>query len=487
MPPNSAVRATRGGLVTLLGSAGTFVLQFTSVTVLSRLLAPEDFGLVAMVGVFVALGNLLRDFGLPVAALQAKDLSQQQASNLFWVNSALALLAASALSISTPLLVRLYSEQRLVAVVPALAAVILVNGVGAQIQVDLARRMRFLALVVSDVASQFAGLIVAIVLATLGAGYWSLVAQTLVAAVSTLVARWVASGWRPVRPRFGQGSAPLFRSGARLGGAYFLTFLQSNADTLVIGSLLGAQQLGYYNRAYQLLAAPVSRVLDPLTQVVLPAANRHAAEGRSVSGLLLRLQFALGCVVVWVFATAAGVAPVLLPVVLGGGWGATVDVFRILAVGGAVWVFSYVSYWTFLLKDLSRELLRYNLVTKPLSVALLCAGSAFGIRGVALGYAVGMMISWPINLVWLSRTVGFPALRFAGNGLAILGIGALSALASGAATAVTGHWPPLPSLLLAGAAGTLVWFAILAVVPGLRRQAISSVALVRSVFSSGKA
>jgi hypothetical protein len=83
-----------------------------------------------------------------------RTLDHQRASNLFWMNLAIALFAAAALLISTPLLVMLYDEPRLGPMVPAFAAVILIGGASSQLQVNLARRSRFGALVTSGSATQ---------------------------------------------------------------------------------------------------------------------------------------------------------------------------------------------------------------------------------------------------------------------------------------------------------------------------------------------
>lgn len=469
-----------------MGSSAAILIQVVSVTVLSRLLRPEDFGLVAMVGVFVALGNLLKDFGLPLAALQAKDLSSQQASNLFWLNVALAAVTALALAISTPLLVAFYSEPRLTTIVPALAAVILLGGVGSQLQVGLAREMRYSVLVGSDLGSQLLGLAAAIAAALSGWGYWALVAQSLVTPFVLVTWRWLASGWTPSRFRRGHDSRRMFRVGMEYGTAQFLTFLQNNADSLIIGARLGATQLGLYNRGYQLLTGPADRVFGPLTQVVIPTINRMRAEGNAYEPLLLRTQFALGCFMVWIFSVTGGTASRLVPLVLGHGWDSTTSVFRILAIGGCFWVFSYVSYLAFILNEQSRELLRYNLISKPLAVTCLIVGSNYGIEGVAWGYVVAMALSWPLNLAWLARTAKLPAWSFATNGIIVICAGLLGGVAGTAATAATGSLPAVISIGSGALAGTAVMAGVLAAVPLTRRQLPPAVRLASAMLGRGQ-
>lgn len=425
-----SARGARGGSLVLAGSGATFAIQFSSLLILSRLLAPSDIGLVAMVAIFVTLGNLLRDFGLPLAGLQEQSLTRQQASNLFWMSAGIAATCALLLAASTPALVALFHEPRLTLVVPSLAIAMFLGGLTSQLQVQLARNMQFGALVASDVIGQLVALAVAVALAIAGTGYWALVAQSLTAALLMLIYRWIASRWMPLAPRRGHDTLRLFKTGATYGLAQMLAFAQSNVGALLIGAQLGATQLGYYNRAYQLLTAPAGRFLDPLTQVVVSTLNRAKDEQRDPDTLLYKIQFGVGSLIVWVFAVTAGTAPGLIPLILGDQWSPAVPVFQILAVGGAILVFNHVSYWAFIVKEKPKALLHYNLVSKPLEITSILVGSQFGLNGVAWGYAAAVAFSWPLFLGWLAGTANFPARRFFANSCRILLAGAVAGASS---------------------------------------------------------
>lgn len=473
-----AAVGARGGTLTLIGSGFSFAIQIVSLLTLSRLLLPADFGLVAMVAIFISLSNLLRDFGLPLAGLQEKNLSQQQASNLFWMNAAISTICALLLIVSTPFLVALFREPRLGAIVPTLALGVVLGGLGAQIQVQLARRLRYGVLVMSDVLGQILALSVAIVLAARGLGYWSLVAQMMVTIVVPLAWRWIASRWVPQLPRRGYESHRLLRTGSAYGAAQLLTFAQSNIDSLIIGAQLGPTALGYYSRGYQMLTAPAARFLDPLTQVVVPLLNRAKTAGRDSDAVLYKVQFVVGAMIVWVFAVTAGTAPGLIPLILGPHWDPVVPVFQLLAVGGAVWVFNHVSYWAFISKEIPRALLHYNMVSKPLAILSIFVGSTFGLVGVAAGYAVAMIFSWPLNLLWLKRAGGLSFGRFFLGGARIIVAGVLG----GGAAAATFHacvpLVPILAVFFGLIAGTLVMAGVLYAFEESRRMLLFAIAIV---------
>jgi PST family polysaccharide transporter len=471
MSTNTLARGARGGGIVILGQLARICIQLTATVLLARLLSPADFGLVAMVMVFSSFGALLRDFGISTAALQARTLTHQQASNLFWVSSALSATVALALALSTPLLVDLYDEPRLATIAPMLAVGLLIDGVQAQVQMQLARAMRYLELTLTDLFSQLLGLGLAVATAMAGWGYWALVVQVLAASITLLISRSIVSRWVPTLPRRGHGSKALVRTGSEFGLAQILAFAANNVDTLVIGARWGATDLGYYNRAFQLYTLPRSGILDPLTQVAIPTVNSATESGEHrATDLLLRVQFLLSGVLTCVYLVAASTADQLIPLVMGDQWGPSVQIFQILAIGGAFAAFGTVSYWTFVLADQSRNLLYLHLVTKPLTIALILIAAPFGVPAVAFAYSAGLALAWPINLIWLARTAGQDSWAFFRVGLRVIGAGSVSFLITRWLLSMVEGSGPVMMVIIGAVCATAFYLLGLVVVPGGRAQ-----------------
>lgn len=426
MSSSAVASGARGGAVTLFGQVIKIGINAASVIVLSRLLSPEAFGLVAMVTILVTLGELFRDFGLSPAALRIPDLSRQQASNLFWINSLLGLTAAAVITCATPLVVLFFHEPRLAAITPALAVSLFFNGVQAQIQVHLSRTQRYTVLTVTDVLSRVVGLAVAVAAALGGLEYWALVWQTLSAALFLLMSRAVLAKWVPLRPRRGAETKALVVSGVDFSLGSLLQVLANNADALMLGSLHGAAPLGLYNRAYQLLTMPVGQMLGPLVNVVVPTLNLAKKEGGNVERYLLRLQPLAGMASTWVFSMAVASAAALIPFVLGSEWTESVLLFQILAIGGIGQAFYQVSYWGFLVEGTSREILKFQIATKVMTIILVVIGGFISVEAVAAAVSLSLFLTWPISLEWLHRTAGLNVRPFLSNGVRIIVIGVIS-------------------------------------------------------------
>lgn len=420
MAESVSSKGARGGLVTIVGQAIRMIVQFAGIIILARLLPPEAFGIIAMVAIFVTLSELLRDFGLSAAALQAPQLSHAQASNIFWANVILGSALATILFLATPLLELFYSEPFPPMLMASLGLVIVLNSFQAQLQIQLARNLKFITLTTTEILSQVLGLIAAVLMAIAGFGYWALVWQMIVPAFVLLVTRAWAARWVPSWPKRGTGSRSLFAHAARLGTGQLLTWVSSNADVMVIGNQWGPTQVGYYNRAFNLIAAPINRILAPLSQVAVPTITKSGANQAHRNDLLLKTQSIIAGPLLLGLTLIIFCAPLLIPALLGPDWGPVTLLFQILATGGIFKILSIIGYWGFLLGQASKAMLLYNLVSKPLIVVLVILGGAFSVEFVAVFWTIGVAVDWPISLIFLKRYTKFPASRFAINGLRIL-------------------------------------------------------------------
>lgn len=384
------------------GQLARVVIQAASLVVLARLLAPSDYGLIAMVTAIIGIAEILRDFGLTFASIQAREMPRELRDNLFWINAAAGLvLSGIAFAVSHPI-AALYGEPRLVGITQVLCWVFLVNGLSAQARADLNRRLRFGALALGDTLAALLGVAAAVALAVLGAGYWALVGQQLVVAGIGTAFYLAAAGWWPRWYRRGVSVAGPVRYGVSLLANQTLTYATLNADSVIIGARIGVVPLGVYDRAFQLLALPLSKLTVPATKVALPILSRAQDDAPRFRRLLLTGQAVIVHPVMLLFSVMLGFGQLLIPLVLGRQWTGAVEPFQILCLGGCAIAANYSSYWAFLATGSMRRYLKLSLVTAPLIVLCMLAGSSGGIDGVAAGYSIGYALAWPMS-VWALR------------------------------------------------------------------------------------
>jgi len=449
------------------GQAVRLGIQLAGLVVLARLLDPTDYGLIAMVLAVVGIAELLRDFGLSAAAVQAPDLSTRQRDNLFWISAVVGAVLAVAVASASPLLAALYAEPRLHGLTLALASTFLFNGIASQYRAGYVRDLRFGRIALSDTLAQAAGLGTGVAMALSGAGYWALAGQQIVIALVALVSLTVASGWRPGRYSRSTPMRALLGFGSNYFGAQLLGYASKNVDSVVLGVTLGPSALGLYNRAFQLSMLPLTQINAPATNVALGVLSRLNTEAERYRRYLLAGQTVLLTVVLAIFSIAIPLAVPLFTAVLGNDWTSAAPVFQILAVSAIFHTAGYTTYWVFLSKGLTRSHLYFELISRPPFIAAVVVGSAWGLMGVAVAYSSATALMWVAGLFWIRGAAGAPSGAIAANvlkGLAAYGVCGVAAFGASALGA-TSSW----LMLLFGAMGWLiVWAALFSLIPALR-------------------
>jgi len=411
--------AARGAVLTMGGQGVKIMLQFCGIVVLARLLSPDDYGLLAMVVVLTGIGEVVRDFGLSSAAVQADTLCLQQRSNLFWINSAIGLSLALLVLGIAPAIAAFYSEPRLVPITQVLAITFVLNGISTQYRAQLNRSMRFGNLALVDIIGMAGGLGTGVFMALNGFAYWALVGQQLALSAATLCVLLVSARWLPSLPRRSVPMRALLRYGGNLMGTQLIAYATRNLDSLIIGYRFGAESLGLYNKSYQLSMLPLNQINAPATTIALPVLARLQHEPQRYRQFLLHGQTVMLHVIVGLLSFAAAMAEPLILLVLGPQWAPAVPIFRILAVAGIFQAASYASYWVFLSKGLTGQHLRFILISRPVLIVCILFGALWGMAGVGIAVASGMAVMWLWGLRFL-RHSGAPVLGMLRNGLIII-------------------------------------------------------------------
>lgn len=394
-------RTIRGGLAKVLAQAAIFSLRLGSLMVMARLLDPRDFGLVGMVTAFTGILNLFRDFGLSAAAVQRVKVTEEQVSTLFWIN----LLVGGGLTLlmvaMAPFIAAFYREPRLFWVAVVLASGFLVNALGVQQSALLQREMRFTTMAGIDVTALVISVMVGIGMALKGFGYWSLVATAIVPVMITTTCLWVASGWIPGPPRRGVGIRPLLRFGGTLTLNGIVIYIAYNLDKVLLGRWWGAQAVGLYGRAYQLISIPTDNLNSAAGEVAFPALSRVQDDPDRLKRYFLKGYSLILALTTPITLACALFASDLISVVLGPKWHEAILIFQLLSPTILVIAMINPLTWVVLSLGMAGRCLRISLVYAPIVILGCVAGLRYGPVGVALGYSAALTL-WVIPHIALS-------------------------------------------------------------------------------------
>ena len=391
-------KTIRGGLARLCAQGVSFLLRVGSLMVLARLLSPKDFGLVGMVTAFTGVLTLFRDFGLSSAAVQRTTVTEEQISTLFWINMLLGAVLGLVAVAMAPAIAAFYHEPELFGVTAVLAAGFLFNAAGVQHSALLQRQMRFTVLAVISFVSLTVGTAIAIGGAKAGYGYWALVAMTITQPLVATIGFWVATGWIPGIPHRRAGIRSMMHFGGTLTLNSLVAYVAYNADKVMIGRFWGADAIGIYGRAYQLVAIPTDNLNSAVGEVAFSALSRLQDDPIRLKSYFLKgFSLVLGLTLPITIACALFADDVVF-FLLGPKWKDAAAIVRLLAPTIAIFAIINPLGWFVYSIGLVVRCLKIALVFAPLMIMGCAMGLPYGPKGVAFAYSAVMML-WVIPLI----------------------------------------------------------------------------------------
>lgn len=383
-----------------LSTVVTTLLQTAQVVTVSRLLSPEDYGLISMIMVVVGIAVTLSDFGVSNAIIQRQEITRGELSSLYFLNLAAGAAIGAAVWLLAPVACLYYREPQLLEPMRWMALLCVIPAIGQQFQALFQKELEFDYLAKVDIVSTAAGFAVALAGAGAGYGVYALVGSYLAnAAVKS--ACLAAAGWRRWKPgwRFSRRDLRGFAGfGAyQMGSGVAQTFL-SNLDYLILGRLAGAQALGYYTFAYQLGIMPLQKLWPLVSQVSLPLLARVQDRSELLRQGYFHIVRLIGYATGPLYLGLAVTAPQLVPFAFGGQWEESIPLVQVLAV--MFLARSSVIPAQSLLLAVGRADARFHYSVLCLAIAAPClaAGAwAYGAEGTAYAYLAAQVL-----IVWLN-------------------------------------------------------------------------------------
>lgn len=376
-----------------LSQAARILLQLVSLFILSRLLQPSEYGLLAMATVAVNFAYLLRDMGTGAAVVQKETLTDQTTNTVFWLNVGMGFVLALALVVVSPFLANYFRIDRLAPVLCLLATVFPVTSASAVHQSLLERNSGFKTLARVEIVSAVIGLAVAVNLAYLGFGVYSLVLQTLVAATSSSVQLWLASPWRPKKIWDKNELKSLWGFSGNLTGFTFINFFARNADSMVIGRVLGSAQLGIYSQAYKVMMFPLQSMSYVAGRALFPVMSRQQSERDKMAQLYFRSLRLIATITAPLMAGLWLLRDPFVAIALGKQWGQVPIVLAWLAPVGFIQSLISTTGTVFMSTGRTDMMMRLGLLGTILQVGSFFVGVNWGIEGVAACYLVANILN----------------------------------------------------------------------------------------------
>jgi len=382
---------------------GQQAISFVVFLFLARLLAPEDFGLVALASIYIELIGVFLDMGWGVAIVQRVDLEDAHLDTAFWINIVMGVFFAVSGILLSGVISNIFNEPRLSPIVAWLSISFFISSFSLTQQAIVQRKMDFASLAVRSLIAKLCGGIVGVSLALAGFGVWSLVAQSLVSGFVSVIVLWSVSNWRP-RFHFSISHfKDMFTFGLNLLGVRAINFIDLRIDDMLIGYFLGVTILGYYSIAYRMLLLSQDFIMGIAQQVIFTAFSSIQKDIKRLSVAFYNTS-QLASLVAWpVFIGMAMIAPELIIGAFGEKWIPSIPVLQILALSGIPLCILFLSGQVAISLGKPSWHLVVRIVISIARVITFAIAARLGIIAVAIAFTfTNFFIFTPMN-IWLAR------------------------------------------------------------------------------------
>lgn len=379
---------------------GTQGVSFVVAIVLARLLSPADFGLIAIVTVFVTMANVFVQSGLNTALIQKKDADNLDFSTVFFSCLVLAAVLYMGLFLSAPFIAEFYNNQsELVPVIRVLGLMLPLGALNSIQEAYVARNMMFKKLFYRSVGAIIPAGVIGVVCAYLGFGIWSFVAQQLSNALLICVIMWFTVKWRPSFSFSFERWKGLFSFGWKLLCSALLDTFYRNIRDLVIGKLFTPADLGFYNRGDQFPKLIITNINTSIQSVLLPSLSSVQDDRVRLKSLARRSIRTSSFLILPMMTGLAAVAHPLTLVLLGEKWLPAVPFIQICCFSYAFWPIHTTNLSAINAVGRSDVFLKLEIIKKSYGLAIL-AFAIYAFRspiGIAMSAAVAAPLGSLVN------------------------------------------------------------------------------------------
>jgi O-antigen/teichoic acid export membrane protein len=353
--------------------------------ILARLLSPKDFGIVALAAVYLDFIDIFVSQGLGFAIIQREDLSDEHLDTAFWIQFVIGLVMAGMVTLFAHPIANIMHQPELGSILRWLALSLLISNL-VRIQMNyLVKQMRFETLALRNILSSVIGGGVGIIAAVYGFGVWSLVARQLTESVIGTTILWFASDWRPgFRVSYARFKE-LYGYGFKVTADSIFILCFRRLDDLLIGSFIGATELGYFSIAKQSASIFNDLILSPMFFVLLPVFSSIQNDYDRLMKYIRYVFRHLFTLSVPLLVTLAAFSDVLINLLYGHQWERAVTPARLLILAAIFQIFPGVIHSIFHATGRPGWPLISNVARGIISCIVFLAMVPFGINGVALG------------------------------------------------------------------------------------------------------
>ncbi len=380
-----------------LERGGVSGVQFIVQIILARLLLPEDYGIIALIVVFIAISQTFVQSGLGTALIQKKEVTDEDYSSVFYLSLGVALVFYGILFLAAPFIAAFYNQPLITPVLRVLGLTLFFGAVNTIQNAVIARNFQFRKLFISSLGAVLLSGVVGIAMAYAGYGVWALVGQQLTSIIALCAIMWFTVTWRPGLLFSLTRVKELFSFGWKLLVSGLMDVTYNSLSSLAIGKLYPVSMLGYYTKGQEFPNVLVSNINSSIQAVMFPAYAKCQDNRPLVKQIMRRALVTSSFLVFPAMAGLAAVAEPLVILLLTEKWLIAVPFLQIFCAVYALWPIHTANLQAINALGRSDIFLKLEVLKKVVGLSMLAVTIPIGIYAMALGMVVTGVIGTLIN------------------------------------------------------------------------------------------
>lgn len=367
-----------------MGIQGT---QFVVSIILARLLAPDSFGLIAIVMIIINIANVFIQSGLGTALIQKKDADDTDFSSVFYTSLFLAAIVYAAIFFSTPLIAKFYNNDELIPIIRVLTLTLFIGVFNSIQYAYIARNMMFKKLFFRSIGAMIPSSIIGIAMAFAGFGVWALVAQQLSNATLSVIIMWFTVPWRPKLAFSLQRLSGLFSFGWKLLLSSILDTIHSQLQGIVIGKMFSPASLAFFDRGNHFPFLVVNNINNSIQSVMLPSLAAYQDNPPQVKKMMRRAIVTSSFLIVPMMMCLGVLARSVVLILLGEKWLPCVPFVQVFCFVYAFYPIHTSNLSAINAMGRSDIFLKLEIIKKIYGLALLVASILYFRTPIGIAYA----------------------------------------------------------------------------------------------------
>lgn len=376
---------------------GAQLVSFIVSIVLARLLAPEDYGTIALVTVFTVILQVFVDSGLGTALIQKKDADDLDFSSVFYFNFVVCLVLYAGMFMAAPYIAKFYDDISLTPVIRVLSLTIVISGVKGIQQAYVSRNMLFKKFFFSTIGGTIFSAFLGIGMAYIGFGVWALVAQQLSNTMIDTLILWITVKWRPKKMFSWQRLKELLAFGWKLLVSALLDTGYNNLRNLIIGKMYSPTDLAFYNQGDKFPKIIITNINTSIDSVLLPTMSNSQDDRERIKQMTRRAIKTSTYVMAPLMMGLAFCAEPIVSLILTDKWLPCVPFLRIFCITYMFWPVHTANLNAINAMGRSDWFLKLEIIKKVVGLTILLSTMWFGVMAMAYSLLLGSVLSQIIN------------------------------------------------------------------------------------------